>query len=144
MRKFRIFDNVDKKYVGQNICDDVYVLTVDGRLYKYCRKTGEFIECDPDRYTVEMMYLENKSICPCPIFVGDIVMATLPRSFNDIEPNIIVGKIDYDEVDGRFFIDEKDPNDKNKKYCWGWDVHYINEDMKVEIIGNIHGGKDER
>ena len=140
--RYRIYDNVDKKYIPEEHARNNFYLDIDGKVVKYshvlgCMETG-------DRYTVEMMYLENKSICPCPIFVGDIVMATLPRSFNDIEPNIIVGKIDYDEVDGRFFIDEKDPNDKNKKYCWGWDVHYINEDMKVEIIGNIHGGKDER
>jgi len=52
--RFRIFDKQEKKYVGESICDNVYLIAVDGKMYKHSRKTGLTTLCNPDLYEVEM------------------------------------------------------------------------------------------
>ena len=113
--KFRVYDNVDKKYIDLN---DVY-LKGDGFLYTICWGFQEDEKLCESRYTVEFSTgLKDKN--GVEIYEGDII--------KDVYSQINPIKFHY----GSF------------RFNWLEMPYYLEQIEKGEIIGNIHGGNDDK
>lgn len=119
--KFRVYDNVDKKYIPEEHARNNFYLDIDGKVVKYshvlgCMETG-------NHYTVEFStnafeFDENKKYGE-EIFQGDVIRCDCFES-HEI----------YDVMIENF---KRLPDEMIGSKC-----------NSRKIIGNIHGGSDER
>ena len=132
MTKFRVFDKQEKKYI--DLCIECFLLRHDGILLFF--DGDDFETCDPDRYVVEFSTgLNDKN--GVEIFEWDRVKATgwkIRQNTNDKDVSgvVVYGGCDFAE----FCIIGKYGSHVSLRSC--------NGDFKCEIIGNIHGDKNEK
>lgn len=98
-------------------------------IWDVCVETANMIKIVQE--TCGAMFLDNPQICKTKIFEHDFVKIYLPKTPGQTEHDVIYGKIEFDDFDGRYVVNEL----HNGKY--GWDYHYIHGDMKVEVVGTI-------
>ncbi len=125
--KFRVYDNVDKKYVGTGISNNLFVITQSGLLFEYNLK-GTFKEAYLDRYTVEFSTgLKDKN--GVEIYEGDCVEVIHPCWTNICEVRFSNGSF--------IFFSKEDDN-------FGSTIPgytFMKESWKIKITGNIHEAK---
>ena len=130
--RFRAYDKQEKKYI--DLCIECFLLRYDGVLLFF--DGDDFETCDPDRYVVEFSTgLKDKN--GVEIFEGDRVKATgwkIRQNTNDKDVSgvVVYGGCDFAE----FCIIGKYGSHVSLRSC--------NGDFKCEIIGNIHGDKNEK
>lgn len=130
MNEFRIYDTHEKRHLDKPYDKQFYLNRLGTLLFQDELGLGR---ADTDRYKVERLFLDNPTICKTPMYHKDRVLVKLPDGPHE-EGRTFEGVIEFDEFDGRFYVDEY----RNGKR--GWDCHYVHGDMTIEVVGRI---KDE-
>lgn len=141
--RYRIYDNVDKKYIPEEHANHFFCLDIYGKVVKYDHVLG-FMETG-DRYTVEVSIGDNlfiNDVCKEACLVKGTKNGYTGNFSAEVERVVFYNDIEkrYELRAIRMTVDKsiKNPCFELEKYS----LPFIPKDIKV--TSNIHGGSDER